>query len=384
MMEAETKRIVVKLGTRVLTLDNGQLAHDRLADLVADVSALVESGKEVLLVSSGAVGLGRDAIGLPPGPSELATRQACAAIGQGRLMGVYERLFDRHTLCSAQVLLTQSDFDDKQRYDNLSRTLTTLLRHRVIPIINENDVVATEELVYVKPSLGRAASWGTPSKASVSFGDNDQLAALLSAKLDADLLVLLTDVDGVYDKNPNKHSDAQAIRTWTVSTQVDSQQDPGAGRGGMQSKIRSATHAARAGCTTVIASGREPHALERVFGDAKPGTWFPAMGRLSPEHQWIAQAASPHGVLYLKSNALTQLQRPRTSLLAEIVEKIEGSFEAGQVVEIRKLDDTVIGRGAACCPSEVARAWTHGHSREDPRDPVILVRWDKLILEKPQ
>jgi len=270
-------RIVVKLGTRVLTQDDGRLAQGRLEALVRDVAALVDAGRDVLLVSSGAVGLGRDAMGLPPGPSDLATRQACAAIGQGRLMGFYDNLFAMHGLCCAQVLLTQSDFENPQRYDNLCRTLTTLMRHRAVPIINENDVVATEELAYATPidpdddrTEGAAAS-------AMRFGDNDQLASLLAANLGADLLVLLTDVDAVYTKNPNKHPDAEVIREWTVSTRVEAQQEAGAGRGGMSSKIRSATDAARAGCTTVIASGREPGTLKRILDAESVGTRFPAI-----------------------------------------------------------------------------------------------------------
>lgn len=277
MSDTSPHRIVVKLGTRVLTQDDGRLAQDRLQALVRDVAALVNAGRDVLLVSSGAVGLGRDAMGLPPGPSDLATRQACAAIGQGRLMGFYDNLFAQHGLCCAQVLLTQSDFENPKRYDNLCRTLTTLMRHRAVPIINENDVVATEELAYATPIHSEGdRSGGTPASA-MQFGDNDQLASLLAANLDADLLVLLTDVDAVYTKNPNKHPDAEVIREWTVSTRVDAHHEAGAGRGGMSSKIHSATHAARAGCTTVIASGREPGTLMRVL-DAEPvGTRFVAI-----------------------------------------------------------------------------------------------------------
>ena len=380
MNETAIKRVVVKLGTRVLTLDDGRLAQERLDALIEDVADLMRLGKEVLLVSSGAVGLGRDAIGLPPGPSDLATRQACAAIGQGRLMGIYEQKFATHNLCCAQVLLTQSDFDDRQRYENLSRTLKTLLRHRVIPIINENDVVATDELAYVNPRLAGASSPNTAKPPRVSFGDNDQLAAILAANLDADLLVLLTDVDAVYDKNPVKNADAQRIQTWTVSTEVNADQDPGAGRGGMRSKIRSASHAARAGCTAVIASGREEHTLQRVFSDDKPGTWFPPMGRLSPEHQWMVHTAKLSGIMYVKPGRADMLSRPQTSLLAGDVERVEGAFIAGQVVEIRTEGDAIVGRGAASCPADIARAWTKRSSREDPSDPVVLVRWDKLVL----
>lgn len=295
MSDTSPHRIVVKLGTRVLTQDDGRLAQDRLEALVRDVAALVDAGRDVLLVSSGAVGLGRDAMGLPPGPSDLATRQACAAIGQGRLMGFYDNLFAQHGLCCAQVLLTQSDFEHPQRYDNLCRTLTTLMRHRAVPIINENDVVATEELAYATPIQSDAETTGTTPASSMRFGDNDQLASLLAANLDADLLVLLTDVDAVYTKNPNKNPDAEVIREWTVSTRVDAHQEAGAGRGGMSSKIRSATDAARAGCTTVIASGRDPGTLKRILDAELVGTRFLAINVGHPSAHEPNASASPDG-----------------------------------------------------------------------------------------
>ncbi len=381
MLRPSPNRIIVKLGTRVLTSDDGCIAMDRLTSLIAQMADWAGRGCEVLLVSSGAVGLGRDTLGLPPGPSDLSTRQACAAIGQGRLMGIYEQKFGHHGLVCAQVLLTQSDFDDEQRYSNLSSTLNTLLRHRVIPIINENDVVATEELVYTD-SVAAAPPKGPPFRRhGVSFGDNDQLAAILAAKLDADLLILLTDVDGVYDKNPFKHPDAQRIQTWAVSTKVDAQQDPGAGRGGMKSKIRSACHAAQAGCTTVIASGRLDGAIHRVLSDQSTGTWFPAAGHLSPNQQWMLHTARVGGAMYLKPDQIECLQKPQTSLLADSVAKIAGSFQAGEVIEIRALDETPLGRGTASCAADTARAWTGSHALQAlPVGPVVLVRWDKLVL----
>jgi len=357
------------------------MAHDRLAAIVGHVASLVTDGRQVILVSSGAVGLGRDAIGLPPGPSDLATRQACAAIGQSRLMGVYEGLFAQHDLCCAQVLLTQSDFDDTNRYENLTRTLGKLMQHRVVPIVNENDVVATEELAYVRPTSMKAPSRGAPTRAPVSFGDNDQLASILASKLEAELLILLTDVDAVYDKNPNKHADAQPIREWTVGTEVDSEQDAGAGRGGMRSKIRSASQAARAGCSAVIASGRDPDTLAQLFAAEPPGTWFPAIGMLSKTHQWIAQASSVHGVLVVDENAAVRMGKERASVYATDVLRVDGQFSTGQVVEIRSEADALLGRGATSYPSDIARAWSNNETDAHGKSEVILVRWDQLTKE---
>ena len=375
-------RVVVKLGTRVLTNDNGQLAHDRLASLVSHVATMIDEGRQVILVSSGAVGLGRDAIGLPPGPSDLATRQACAAIGQSRLMGVYEGLFGQHSLCCAQVLLTQSDFDDTHRYENLTRTLGKLMQHRVVPIVNENDVVATEELAYVRPTLAPAGSWGSPEKPKrMSFGDNDQLASILASKLEAELLILLTDVDAVYDKNPNKHADAKPIKEWTVDTEVNSDQDAGAGRGGMRSKIRSASQAARAGCTAVIASGRKGDTLQQLFTDEPPGTWFPAVGMLSQTHQWIAMASSVYGVVVVNEAATGRMRAERASVYATDIIHVNGDFSIGQVVEIRDQDNVLLGRGATSYPSDIARAWANDPHETHAKRDVIVIRWDQLTQE---
>ena len=375
-------RVVVKLGTRVLTNDYGQMAHDRLAAIVGHLARLIEEGRQVILVSSGAVGLGRDAIGLPPGPSDLATRQACAAIGQSRLMGVYEGLFAQHNLCCAQVLLTQSDFDDTERYENLTRTLGKLMQHRVVPIVNENDVVATEELAYVRPKKTRKGSWNSTHKSKkMSFGDNDQLASILASKLEAELLILLTDVDAVYDKNPNKYADAKPIKQWTVDIEVNSDQDAGAGRGGMRSKIRSASQAARAGCTAVIASGRDDNTLKFLFTTDPPGTWFQPVGRLSQKHQWIALASTTHGVLVVNDKATDRMRTERASVFATDIIEVEGDFATGQVVEVRDQANVLLGRGATSYPSDIARAWSiDPHETHAKRD-VVVIRWDQLTQE---
>jgi glutamate 5-kinase len=237
-------------------------------------------------------------------------------------------------------------------------------------------------LAYVRPTLARASTWGSAKKPKkMSFGDNDQLASILASKLEAELLVLLTDVDAVYDKNPNKHADAQPIKEWTVDTEVNSEQDAGAGRGGMRSKIRSASQAARAGCTAVIASGRDGDTLQRLFSSEPPGTWFPPVGMLSQKHQWIAMASSVHGVLVVNDRATARVRTERASVYATDIVQVEGDFAIGQVVEVRDQHNVLLGRGATSYPSDIARAWSNDPHETHAKRDVVVIRWDQLTQE---
>lgn len=264
---AAARRIVVKLGTRVLTHDAGGLALARMFGIVETV-ARERGDREFLIVSSGAVELGREFLGLASTPADIELRQACAAVGQARLMALYQDGFSQFGLNCGQVLLTQGDFEDHEHYVNLCRTLNTLLGRHVVPIINENDAVSTEELELELSDNSRAA-----------FGDNDRLSALVAAKLPADLLVLLTDVKGLYHMDPRTHGEARLLSRVENGDGVDAG-PPGssAGRGGMRSKVDAATVAARGGCDVVIASGRESGNLERVLRGEDVGTWFPGHG----------------------------------------------------------------------------------------------------------
>jgi len=363
MTASKHPRYVVKVGTRVLTDDAGELNIPVLQSIVDHIAHAMSDGAEVLLVSSGAVGLGRRAIGLPPGPSDTPTRQACAAIGQSRLMAVYESLLQPHGLCCAQVLLSQSDFDNRKRYNNLRNTLSTLLRLGVLPILNENDAVATEELALTKNRV---------------FGDNDKLSSLVASELNAELLVLLTDVDGVFDKNPFKNPDARLISTWEGEV-VDTQADAGAGRGGMASKIEAARIAARSGCVGVIASGRDPAALGVALAGGQIGTRFDPKGTLSSRRRWIAFAAASRGSLTLDQGAVDALRNRGASLLARGVTSIEGPFREGDVVDLYGPDNKKVGRGIPRCSSEEAQDWAEGRTTK-PNQP--LIRRNYLVLEE--
>ena len=268
---AAARRIVLKIGTRVITHDDGRLALPRFFSVVEAAARLRGEGREVLIVSSGAVGLGMETLGFDSMPRELEMRQACAAVGQTRLMGLYEQGFQLLGYVCGQLLLTRDDFDDGVSYRNLHNTLSTLLEREVIPIINENDAISTEELAYGSGERHRL------------FGDNDGLSALVATRLEADLLVLLTDVDGVFDRDPRQHADASLVERIDIGGErIESVGTAGAansvaGRGGMKSKLEAASRAACAGCQAIIASGRAVESWPELFAGGTVGTWFPAV-----------------------------------------------------------------------------------------------------------
>ena len=372
---AAARRVVVKLGTRVLTHQDGRIALARLFSVVEAVGRMRDAGREALVVSSGAVGLGREVLGLSCSPCELAERQACAAVGQTRLMGLYEAGFAQIGLHSAQVLLTEGDFDDRVRYLNLRNTLLNLLKHGVIPIINENDAVSVEELAWAEGA----------EDARPVFGDNDKLSALVATKLDADLLVLLTDVEGLFDRDPHADGSAQLIATLGADEDgaqtVAGPSTSGAGRGGMRSKLDAARIAARSGCHAVIASGVREGSLARVLTGEAVGTWIAAKPGMPARHRWIAWATAPRGILHLDAGAVTALRERGASLLAAGVTRIEGHFHPGDVVALRSPDGQRVGRGIVVCDHEAARAWCAGERPAFARNHHALVHRDHLVLD---
>ncbi|MBL8115603.1 MAG: glutamate 5-kinase, partial [Acidobacteria bacterium] len=270
------RRIVVKAGTNVVMQDDGGLALSRLYGLIESVARLRHAGREVLVVSSGAVGLGTMRLGLPARPKTLAAKQAAAAVGQGRLMALYADAFEKLGLVAAQVLLTEEDFTTRERYLNLSATLEELFRLGVVPILNENDTVSTVEL---KPQEGR----------SPAFGDNDRLSALVASKTNADLLVLLTDVDGLFTESPRKSSAARLVPLVPKLTPelLDGAEGTGArGRGGMRSKLLAAEIATKGGALAVIANGRTNGVLDRLFAGEELGTLFLPRPGMSSKKRW--------------------------------------------------------------------------------------------------
>lgn len=333
------RRIVVKLGTQVVIElagnATGRFASERLANLTRQCAELVASGKEVLLVSSGAVGLGRQALQLQ-GTLSLNEKQACAAVGQNLLMDAYRELFGQSGLITAQVLLTAMDFADRKHYLNLRQTLETLLKLKVIPIINENDTTSTMELQEERYTKG--------------FGDNDVLSALVASKLDADLLVILTNVDGIYTDNPFSNPDAQkvpVIENFQDLQKIDSSGQSLLGRGGMSSKLEAARMAAISGVHTYITSGVNPDPLLPLLQDTSPptGTLVLPQASLSGKKRWIGMASGYYGIVVVNDGARKALVEKQASLLPIGVVAVQGEFAAQQVVSIQDERGAEIGRG---------------------------------------
>ena len=350
----QVSRLVVKLGTGVLTDSRKQPDPAQLEQLVAQVAEQRKAGKEVVLVTSGAVGAGMGALGFEKRPAELSELQACAAVGQPRLIAIYEKLFAQHGLHVAQVLLTHDDLEHHERHLNARNTLVTLLGRGVVPIINENDAVSFTE---------------------IKFGDNDKLSALVASLLPADLLIILTTVDGVIE-NFGK-ADPKTI---PVIEQIDSGLEKIAGGtesatavGGMASKIQAAKIAVRSGIPLVIASGKKKQVLARILAGENEGTIFvPQPTKLQGRKRWIAFFHHPKGALYVDDGAKKALREAGKSLLPPGVARCEGEFVAGDVVRICDLDGTEFARGIAKFGAEEIRA------RKLAR--VELVHRDDLVI----
>ena len=348
-------RLVVKLGTGVLTDSRKQPDPAQLEQLVAQIAEQRKAGREVVLVTSGAVGAGMGALGYEKRPHDLAEMQACAAVGQSRLMAIYAELFAKHGLNVAQVLLTHDDLQHHERHLNARNTLVTLLGRGVVPIINENDAVSFTE---------------------IKFGDNDKLSALVASLLPADLLVILTTVDGVIE-NFGKPDP----RTIPVIEQIDDKveglargTDSATAVGGMKSKIEAAKIAVRSGIPLVIASGRKKKVLAAVLAGEDEGTLFvPQPTKLQGRKRWIAFFHHPEGALYVDDGAKTALRENGKSLLPPGVSRCEGEFAAGDVIRICDLNGTEFARGIAKFGAEEVRARKLARIELVHRDDLVIL-----------
>jgi len=357
----EARRLVVKLGTQVVTHDGVELALGRLMALVESLARLRREGRELLLVSSGAVGLGRRALGLRERPRSLGLRQACAAVGQGHLMSVYTNAFSDLGLVTAQVLLTQEDLADRDRALCLRTTLLRLLELGTLPVLNENDSVSVRELVEHRRQSGVESENAEPA-----FGDNDGLSARVAVATDADLLVLLTNVAGVFTGNPQHDPQAHLLSEIEAVDEVLPAALAGGsagGTGGMQSKLEAARLVTAEGTPVLIASGDEPRVLERVLAGETLGSlivpreWRPARLRR------IA-VGEARGALVVNDGAARALGAGKASLLPIGVTAASGEFEKGDVVEIRDQSGRVLGRGLANYDAHACRALLGRHSEE--------------------
>ncbi len=351
----QVSRVVVKLGTGVLTDSRKQPDSAQMEQLVAQIAAQSRAGRQMILVTSGAVGAGMGVLGWEKRPTALAELQACAAVGQSRLMATYDRLFGEHKLHVAQVLLTHEDLEDHDRHLNARNTLITLLNRGVVPIINENDAISFTEL---------------------KFGDNDMLSALVACLLPADLLVILTTVDGVMENFGRANS-----KTISAIEQVDSTLEALAGGttsatavGGMASKIQAAKIVMRSGIPLVIASGQKRDVLQRIVEGAEEGTIFvPQANKLKGRKRWIGFFHHPKGSIFVDAGAKSALREAGKSLLPPGVVRCEGEFAAGEIVRICDLNGTEFARGICGFDSESIR------SQKLPRTEVVH-RNDLVIL----
>ncbi len=363
------QRIVIKVGSSLVT-NNGQ-GIDRVAisDWASQIAALVKAGRQVVMVSSGAIAEGVQRLGWKARPKELHELQAAAAVGQMGLARIYESCFAEHGIVTAQVLLTHADMADRERYLNARSTLMSLLGMRVVPVINENDTVVTDE---------------------IKFGDNDTLGALVTNLIEADALIILTDQTGLYTADPRKHPDAQFVHVAQAGEPELERMAGGAGSsvgtGGMITKILAAKRAARSGAGTVIAAGREPQVLARLARGEPIGTELRAsMGRLAARKQWLADHLQLKGALTLDAGAIKALVVEGKSLLPIGVTHIAGDFIRGEVVSILKPDGTELARGLVNYSATEARKIARQPSSQIEAllgyiDEPELVHRDNLVI----
>jgi glutamate 5-kinase len=309
-------RIVIKIGTSTLSKEGG-IDTEYVSQTARQVSGLLKEGRQVVIVTSGAIGMGAGELGLRERVSDMKMRQACAAIGQPLVMAEYRKSFLRYEVKTAQVLLTADVFNNRKTYLNLRNSIETLLSLGIVPVLNENDSVSTDE-------IGSA------------FGDNDRLSALVASKIDAQLLIILSDIDALYDKDPRKFPDAKPIpEVYQITEDIVKS----AGRrgsefstGGMKTKIEAVKIASNAGCRIVLADGKVKDVISRIVAGEAIGTVFMPKRKLSNRSRWILNS-SPAGTIFVDEGAIKAI-RNHKSLLPSGIMKVEGSFEAGEVVLI--------------------------------------------------
>jgi len=329
---AAARRIVVKVGSNLVATPEGTFNHELLDGVIAEIAALNREGREVLLVTSGAVRLGLAKMGLLSGSRlDLSTRQAAASVGQVELMACYNAAFARLGCTVGQLLLTGDDISDRRRYLHIRNTLLPLMRrHNVVPVINENDSTSVE---------------------GVQIGENDRLAALIAGKVQCDLLIILSDVEGLYTADPRANPNAALIHEVArITPALDAMaggSTSGVGRGGMRSKLAAARIATRMGAHLVVALGRHPRVISRILAGEEIGTLFVARpeSRVSARKQWLGFAATPQGVLRVDAGATAALAQRGSSLLPIGIREVEGDFQAGDVVSIVDPAGREIARG---------------------------------------
>lgn len=326
----KAKRIVVKVGTSTITYANGKRNFSQIDRLARELSDLQNQGKEMILVSSGAVAVGVDRLGLPAKPSTIPGKQACAAVGQGVLMHTYEKLFADYGQIVAQVLITRTEAIDRHRYTNCRNTFMTLLQQGVIPIVNENDVVALDEL---------------------KIGDNDNMSALVAGIVDADLVIILSDIDGLYTANPVTHPEATLVHTvQEITPEVEASAGgvgSSRGTGGMATKIQAAKAATNSGIQLVIASGTEKNAIPRILQGEEIGTLFVSReNRLQFRKRWLAFGAKIQGSIVVDDGCAKAIRKAGgCSILPAGIYQVVGDFQSGSTVSVIDKEGHELARG---------------------------------------
>ena len=364
------KRVVVKVGSSLLVeRSTGQVHQAWLQTLATDIKLLRDRGQEVLLVSSGAIALGRRQLGLAPGKLKLEESQAAAAVGQIHLAHAWKEVLEQHTLTVAQILLTFGDTEERRRYLNARSTLNTLLKLGSIPVINENDTVATAEIRY---------------------GDNDRLAARVAQMIGADCLVLLSDVDGLYTADPTRDANATIIpEVHGITANIEAMAGGASsdvGSGGMATKVAAAKIAVTAGCHMCVSLGKEMHPLQRLEQGARCTWFYPDENPATVRKQWIAGSLKPAGEVFIDDGALNALTRGKSLLPAGII-KVAGRFERGDAVVVRTADGVEVARGLSAYSSDDAERIRGRQSHEIEallgyRGRDEMIHRDDLVITK--
>lgn len=373
----KSKRIVFKFGTNALSTDQGELALSRLYSFMEDLVALHAQGKEVIVVTSGAVGMGKRVLGITDADG-VSIKQACAAVGQIGLMKFYERGFKELGVVCAQVLLTEDDFADRARYLSLRDTLNRLLELGCIPVINQNDTVSPNELRAYKDK-----------GVKVCFSDNDKLAALVTAGMDADMLCILSDVEGLYNADPRKDKHAKrldVVREITPEIEALGFCASSRGRGGMKTKLEAAKIVTRSGGAMVISYGKVAGAISTLWGEDYKGTLFLPTAHLPGRKLWLAYATNVSGGVRVNAGAVKALLEKGSSLLPIGITGVAGSFERGDAISILDEKDHEIARGlsnysseecaklAGCASTEIAKKiGSKNYDEVVHRDNIVLL-----------
>jgi glutamate 5-kinase len=363
MKSNTNKRIVVKLGTSTLTAGTPYLSPAHIVEIVRQVAQLHDRDYEMVVVSSGAIAAGRERLQFPHLPKEIPAKQMISAVGQPRLMALYEQLFGLYKITVAQVLLTRTDLANRRRYINSRNTLAALLKQRVVPIVNENDTVATEE---------------------IRVGDNDNLSALVANLIEADMLIMLTDQPGFFTADPRNDSTAELIRTVSDTAIPEALWEAARGStgqlgvGGMQTKLQAADLARRSGTETIIASGSEENIIPRLVAGERLGTRFLSVtSALDGRKRFLLADSSPNGILVVDGGAIQALQEGG-SLLPVGVHRVSGEFDRGDTIQVLDPEGKEIARGLANYDAEEIKQ-IYGHQSSDIEAILGFAYGDEVI-----